>query len=79
MMELILIKNLIQNYGFSEPSIFYVPSIGISEIVYMEKNSFCKEKCLWISSLRANSLYLIDINNNFNEFLPKGRIFLKEQ
>ena len=64
-------------YGFEEPSIFYTPSIGISEIVYKENNSFCKEKCLWTSSLRANSIYLIDINNNFNEFLPKGRIFLK--
>ena len=31
-------------FGFQEPSIYYVPSIGISEIVFMEKNnSFCKK------------------------------------
>ena len=64
-------------HGFVEPSIYYVPSIGISEIVYMEKNSFCKKKCLWTSSLRANSLYLIEIENDFKKFLPNGRIFLK--
>lgn len=65
------------SYGFEEPSLYYVPSIGISEIIFMEKNSFCEKKCLWTSSLRANSLYLIEISDNFNEFLNKGRIFLK--
>lgn len=64
-------------YGFEEPSIYYTPSIGISEIVYMENNSFCEKKCLWTSSLRANSLYLIDINDDFKKFSSKGRIFLK--
>ena len=64
-------------YGFEEPSIYYVPSIGISEIIFMEENSFCEKKCLWTSSLRANSLYLIDIDDDFKEFLPNGRVFLK--
>ena len=43
----------------------------------MENNSFCEKKCLWTSSLRANSLYLIDINDDFKKFSSKGRIFLK--
>ena len=43
----------------------------------MEENSFCEKKCLWTSSLRANSLYLIDIDDDFKEFLPNGRVFLK--
>lgn len=64
-------------FGFQEPSIYYVPSIGISEIVFMEKNSFCEKKCLWTSSLRAHSLYLIEIDDNFEKFTPKGRILLK--
>ena len=64
-------------YGFEEPSIYYTPSIGISEIVYMENNSFCEKKCLWASSLRANSLYLIDVNDDFKKFTSNGRIFLK--
>ena len=65
------------DYGFEEPSIYYTPSIGISEIVYMEKNSFCEKKCLWVSSLRANSIYIVDILNDFEQFSPNGRIFLK--
>ena len=36
-----------------------------------------KKKCLWTSSLRANSIYLIDINDDFKKFSSKGRIFLK--
>lgn len=64
-------------YGFIEPIKYFVPSIGISEVLYLEKNSFCKEKCLWTTSLRANSIYVSNINNNFNKLEPQGRIFLK--
>jgi len=65
------------NFGFEEPTHYYVPSIGISEIILLKENSFCRSKCLMISSLRANSIYLMNINDKFDELIPNERIFLK--
>ena len=65
------------NFGFEEPMHYYVPSIGISEILILKENSFCKSNCLMISSLRANSIYLMKINDKFDELIPEERIFLK--
>lgn len=64
--------------GFIEPIKYYDPSIGISEILYLENNSFCKTKCLLVSSLRANSIYFLNVSDTFNEVLSNGRIFLKK-
>ena len=64
-------------YGFVEPIKYYVPSIGISEIIFLEKNSFCESKCLWTSSLRANSIYVLKVNDKFDQLTPNGRIFLE--
>lgn len=66
-----------EELGFIEPLKYYDPSIGISEIIYLEKNSFCNSKCFWTSSLRANSIYNLSINEEFTELIPKGRIFLE--
>ena len=63
--------------GFVEPLKYYDPSIGISEIIYLERNSFCISKCLWVSSLRANSIYNLNINKDFTKLSSSGRIFLK--
>ena len=43
----------------------------------LENNSFCNSKCLWITSLRANSIYISSINQEFDELSQLGRIFLK--
>ena len=63
--------------GFIEPLKYYDPSIGISEIIYLEKNSFCMSKCLWTSSLRAHSIYNLNISEDFTKLSSNGRIFLK--
>ena len=63
--------------GFIEPYKYYDPSIGISELIFMKKNSFCENNCLWTSSLRANSLYILDIDEDFKKLTSKGRIFLE--
>ena len=63
--------------GFIEPLKYYDPSIGISEIIYLEKNSFCNSKCLWVSSLRANSIYNLNVSKDFTKLSSNGRIFLK--
>ena len=48
--------------------------LRVTYLVY----SFCKSKCLWTSSLRANSIYILNINENFNELTSNGRIFLEK-
>ena len=58
-------KKTHQELGFIEPFKYYEPSIGISEIIFLEKSSFCKSKCFLVSSLRANSLYIINIDDDF--------------
>ena len=63
--------------GFIEPFKYYDPSIGISEILFFQKNSFCKSNCLWHSSLRANSLYILNVDNNFRKLDSMERIFLE--
>ena len=66
-----------KDFGFEEPAIYYVPSIGISEILYFEKNSYCSNRCIWASSLRAHSIYLLKMNDEFNKLIANGRIHLK--
>ena len=66
-----------KDFGFEEPAIYYVPSIGISEILYFEKNSYCSNRCIWASSLRAHSIYLLKMNDEFKKLIANGRIDLK--
>ena len=44
------------DYGFIEPLKFFVPSIGISEIIKIRKNKYV------VSSLRDRSLYFFELN-----------------
>ena len=61
-------------YGFIEPFKNYNPSIGISEILYLaEKNN------LYVSSLRAGSIYIIETNDELNKIIKEDRIFFNEQ
>jgi len=64
-------------YGFEEPSAVFTPAIGISEILFFENNSLCERKCLLVSSLRAHSLYIYDVEDNFDNLVSNGRIYLK--
>ena len=68
-------------YGFVEPFRQYTPSIGISEILYLSKrNNLDKTKNnLYVSSLRAGSIYIIEIDSEFSKILEEDRIFFKEQ
>ena len=67
-------------YGFVEPFKYYVPSIGISQIVYLpNKLNLDGKKYLFISSLRAGSIYVIKINDKFNKILDEDRIYFNEK
>ena len=63
--------------GFIEPIKYYDPSIGISEVIYLNRNSFCASDCIWISSLRANSIYILEFDEDFKKVINKERIYLK--
>ena len=65
-------------YGFDEPFKWYTPAIGISQLEYLsEKYSPHKKKYLYVSSLRAGSLYTYELNDDFDKILKKiGFIFM---
>ena len=63
--------------GFIEPIKYYDPSIGISEVIHLNRNSFCASDCIWISSLRANSIYILEFDEDFKKVINKGRIYLE--
>ena len=66
-----------EELGFIEPIKYYDPSIGISELIYLDENTFCISDCLLVTSLRANSIYALDISRDFKKLSSKGRIFLE--
>jgi hypothetical protein len=69
-----------KKFGFIEPFINYTPSIGISEILFLPKESnFINSNNLIISSLRASSLYIIEIDNDLKNIFNKDRIFFSDQ
>ena len=67
--------------GFVEPFKYYVPSIGISQLIYMSDgtNTTYNGGHLFVSSLRAASLYVIKINEKFNKIIDEDRIYFPEQ
>ena len=67
-------------YGFIEPFKYYVPSIGISQMIYMPNNlKFEQGKYFFVSSLRAGSIYVLRVNDEFNKILEEDRIYFLEQ
>jgi len=68
-------------YGFVEPFRQYTPSIGISEILYLSKrkNLDKTKNNLYVSSLRAGSVYIIEIDGKFSKIIEEDRIFFTEQ
>ena len=56
-----------KNFGFKEPLLFFVPSIGISDLIKIENEFYDKNSKymnLFVSSLKEKKLYLFAINEN---------------
>ena len=70
-----------KDYGFEEPFKNYTPSIGISEIQSLSNDeySFVNKNSLFVSSLRAGSIYILDTDEDFKEIISEDRLFFKEQ
>ena len=68
------------DHGFVEPFKYYVPSIGISQLVYIPNQfSLDNKKYLFVSSLRAGSVYVIKIDEKFNKVLDEDRIYFQKR
>ena len=69
-----------EKFGFIEPFKYYVPSIGISQMVYMPNNlNPDGAKYLLVTSLRAGSIYVIKINDEFNKIIDEDRLFFSQR
>ena len=63
-------------YGFDEPFKWYTPAIGISQLEYLSDiHSPDNKKYLFVSSLRAGSIYIYKINDTFEKILEEDRIY----
>ena len=63
-------------YGFDEPFKYYNPSIGISEILYLSpKKNLDKKNYLYVSSLRAGSIYVIEVDDKFEKIIDEDQLF----
>ena len=65
-----------KEYGFVEPFKYYTPAIGISEIIYLNKKiSPSKKNTLFVSSLRAASIYEIELDKDLKKILSERRVY----
>ena len=64
-----------------EPLKQYTPSIGISEVLYLSKrkNLDKTKNNLYVSSLRAGSIYIIEIDSGLSKIIAEDRIFFSEE
>lgn len=62
--------------GFVEPLKSYSPAIGISEVVFLKKKDISK---LYVASLRAGSIYILEMNKDLKKIISEERLFIKEQ
>ena len=65
-------------YGFVEPFKNYTPSIGVSQISYVSEKSN-NRKYLYVSSLRAGSIYIIETDNAVNKIINEDRLYFSER
>ncbi len=67
------LKKSHEKYNFIEPFKYFTPSIGISEIIFLKednKNNFL------VSSLRAASIYIMELDNQIKKINNMSRLYL---
>ena len=64
--------------NFNEPIKYFVPSIGISELIYVDDYKDLSGS-IFASSLRAGSIYILNIDKNMKKILDTDRIFFKNK
>ena len=67
-------------FGFIEPLKYYVPAIGISQLIYMPNEfNVDNKKYLYVTSLRAGSVYVIQINESYTKIIDEDRIYFQQR
>ena len=67
-------------YGFDEPFKWYTPAIGISQLEYLPKDESPDNKdYMYVSSLRAGSVYIYEMNSEFDKILKEDRIWFNSK
>ena len=61
--------------GFAEPFKYYELAIGISEVLFLKNKKFDKFNNLFVSSMRAGSIYAYEIDENLTSILHEDRIY----
>ena len=59
--------------SFAESIKYFSPAIGISELIYLEEQDGSSKK-LYVSSLRAASIYILEIDDDMEKVLKTDRI-----
>ena len=69
-----------KKYGFIEPLKNFSPSIGRSEIIYVKKNqNEYLNNALIVSSLRASSIYVLQLDEKQTKIISEDRIYFPNQ
>ncbi len=63
--------------NFEEPIKYFVPSIGISELIHIKESPQKNlSRRIFASSLRASSIYIIEINDKYDKVINMDRVFI---
>ena len=65
--------------GFIEPVKYFDPAIGISEIIYLSEKKTNSGDKLYVSSLRAGSIYLLDLDKELKNIIGEDRLFFENK
>ena len=60
--------------GFIEPFDYFVPAIGVSEILFLDEKQFDNKHNLLVASLRAGSIYVYEVSEDFKKIISKNRL-----
>ena len=63
-----------KEYGFIEPFKVFETSIGISEVAYLSKDENILSNTLIASSLRAGSLYFLNVKEDLSKIIKEYRV-----
>ena len=65
--------------GFNEPIKYFTPSIGISELIFLQQDKERDENKIYLASLRAGSLYILSLNESLDKVSNLDRIYFNNQ
>ena len=69
-----------EDFNFIEPIYAFVPSIGISELVFLDNEFYPQcQNCILVSSLNSRSLYFLRMSVTFDRVIFREKILVGER